>query len=209
MSDAIAAADEPQDSSVDDVAQVVGVRVREIRTSRALTMQQFATQAGISRAMLFKIEHGQAAASIATLAKVAKAAEVPVTALFRGLDEEHDALHIPAGAGYDIIHEGSGPGRRYQDLGTLRGPVRELEPVLISITEPDEVFPLFQHAAPEMLYIVEGTMEYAYGSKTYTLGAGDTFHMRGEVSHGPVKMIDLPVRFLSLKIHSVPSAGPG
>ena len=164
-------------------------------------MQQFAESAGISKGMLFKIEHGQTSASIATLDKVARAAGVPLTALFRGLDEEHDAVLVPAGKGLDIIHEGSSPGRRYQDLGALRGSRRVIEPVLITLTEADEVFPLFQHAGVEFLHVLTGSLDYGYGSNRYRLGPGDTFQMHGEIAHGPVRLIELPVKFLSIKVY--------
>lgn len=164
-------------------------------------MQQLAATAGISRAMLSKIEHGQASASIATLGKVAHAAGVPLTALFRGLDEEHDGVLVRAGEGLEIIHQGSGPGRRYQDLGVLRGPTRVIEPVLITLTEPDATFPLFQHAGVELLHVLAGSLEYGYGSTGYLLGPGDTFQIHGEVTHGPLRLVDLPVQFLSIKVY--------
>ena len=113
---------------------------------------------------------------------------------------------VPAGEGLDIAHQGSGEGRRYQDLGSLRGPLRVIEPILVTLTEADEIFPVFQHGGVEYLYIVEGVIEYGYGSKRYVLRPGDTMQIHGEIAHGPVDLIELPIRFLSLKVHSIPSA---
>ena len=79
----------------------------------------------------------------------------------------------------EIIHEGAGPGRVYQDLGSLRGPTREIESLYVTITEPDEVFPLFQHGGVEFIYILEGCVEYGYGTKRYVLNAGDSMQFRG------------------------------
>lgn len=184
-----------------EVTHVVGERVRELRLGIGLTMERFAEEAGISLGMLSKIENGQTSPSLGTLTSLANAGGVPFTAFFRGLDEEHDAIIVPAGKGLNIEHEGGGKGRRYQDLGALRGPVREIEPVLITITEPGEVFPLFQHAGVEFIYMVTGTVEYGYGSKRYVLKPGDTMQLHGEVAHGPTKLIELPIQFLSLKVH--------
>ena len=55
--------------------------------------------------MLSKIENGQTSPSLGTIAALAGALEVPVTALFRGLEEEHDAIYVPAGQGIDIEHQ--------------------------------------------------------------------------------------------------------
>jgi len=51
-------------------------------------------------------------------------------------DEEHDAVIVPAGKGLTISHVGGGKGRTYQDLDALRGPLRNIEPVLVTITKP-------------------------------------------------------------------------
>ena len=148
----------PGPFTAEEVCQVVGERVRGLRTSMGLTMEKFAEAAELSLGMLSKIEHGQTQPSIGTLTSIAHAAGVPLTTFFRGLDEEHDAVIVPAGKGLTIAHEGGSEGRTYQDLGSLRGPLREIEPVLITITKSDEVFPVFQHAGVELLYMVQGSM---------------------------------------------------
>lgn len=188
-----------------EVCQVVGARVRELRQAMGITMAAFASRTGISLGMLSKIEHGQTAPSLSTMVRLASAAEVPLTALFRGLDEERDLVLIRAGDGHEIFHEGSGPGRAYQDLGNLRGPNQVIEPMLTEITEKNEVFPLYQHPGIEMLYMLEGAMEYGYGPTRYEISIGDTIQFHGEVTHGPTKLITLPVRFLSIKVYPPPS----
>ena len=190
--------------TTEQVCEVVGERVRAIRRDLGLTMAQFAEAAGVSIGMLSKIEHGRTAPSIATLSGLARAGNVPITALFRGLDEEHDAIIVRAGEGTEIIHSGSGKGRSYQSLGALRGPDRQIEPLLITLSTADEVFPLYQHPGVELLYVLEGSMEYGYGANRYLLEPGDTMQFQGEVAHGPTALVELPVRFLSLKVY--PSA---
>ena len=189
----------------DVVCLAVGDRVRQLRQGLSMTMATFSEKAGISIGMLSKIEHGQTAPSLATLVRLANAAGVSVTSLFRGLDEEHDIVIIRHGMGAEIIHEGSGPGRIYQDLGSLRGPARVIEPMLTTLTEPDETFPLYQHPGVEFIHMLEGTMEYGYGAGRYTLCAGDTMQIHGEVAHGPTDLVDLPVRFLSIKVYPTPA----
>ncbi len=192
--------------TTDEVCESVGRRVRELRVGMGLTMEQFADAAGLSIGMLSKVEHGQTSPSFSTLISLADAAEVPFTAFFRGLDEERDAVIVPAGQGMEIIHEGAGPGRVYHDLGSLRGPTREIESLYVTITEPNEVFPLFQHGGVEFIYILEGCVEYGYGTKRYVLTAGDSMQFRGEVTHGPTALIELPLRFLSLKVTHPPDS---
>ncbi|WP_323671534.1 helix-turn-helix domain-containing protein [Candidatus Poriferisodalis multihospitum] len=184
-----------------ELCRVVGSRVRELRQALNMTMSAFANDAGISLGMLSKIEHGQSAPSLSTLARLAGTAKVPVTALFRGLDEEHDLVIVRAGEGHEIHHDRGGPDRLYQDLGTLRGPNRIIEPMITTITEPGGVFPLYQHPGVEFLHVLEGSLSYGYGGKAYLLNTGDTMQIHGEVAHGPVELVELPVRFISIKVY--------
>ena len=187
--------------STEEVCRVVGSRVREFRRSLNMTMSAFAAAAEISLGMLSKIEHGQSAPSLSTLVRLAATAQVPVTALFRGLDEEHDLVIVRAGEGHEIHHQGGGPGRLYQDLGTLRGPGRVIEPMITTITEPGGVFPLYQHPGVEFLHMLEGSLDYGYGGTAYRLNPGDTMQIHGEVAHGPVGLVTLPIRFISIKVY--------
>ena len=186
--------------SSDDVCRVVGERVRDARRALGLTMAQFAETAEISLGMVSKIEHGQPSPSLSTLTSLAHAARVPITAFFRGLDEEHDVVIVRADERMEILHEGTREGHVYEDLGSLRGKTRIIEPMMVTLESSDEVFPLFQHEGVEFLHMLEGAMDYGYGPKNYRLGAGDTIQIHGEVAHGPVKLVELPVRFMSVKV---------
>ena len=186
--------------SSDDVCRVVGERVRDARRALGLTMAQFAETAEISLGMVSKIEHGQTSPSLSTLTRLAHAARVPITAFFRGLDEEHDVVIVRADERMEILHEGTREGHVYEDLGSLRGKTRIIEPMMVTLESSDEVFPLFQHEGVEFLHMLEGAMDYGYGPKNYRLGAGDTIQIHGEVAHGPVQLVELPVRFMSVKV---------
>ena len=203
--------DQPPEDRIDSfgepcdeqVSHVVGERVRSVRQALGLTIAQLAESASLSTAMVSRLENGRTSPSLSSRNRLAQASNVTITSFFRGLDEEHDAVLVRAGKGQDIIHQASGRGRRYQDLGALRGSTREVEPVLVTLTEDDTSFPLFQHAGVEFIHVLTGSLEYGYGSNRYVLEPGDTLQIRGEVTHGPTRLIDIPVEFLSLKIHAV------
>jgi transcriptional regulator with XRE-family HTH domain len=178
---------------------VIAERVREFRLHLGLTVGQLAELTGLSKGMLSKIENAQASPSLATLARLSGALKVPVTAFFRGLDEEQDVLHVKAGRGLDIEHKGSGPGHRYQLLGTMRAPHNSLETLLITLTDRAEEFPLYQHSGTEMIYMIAGRIEYLCGNSAYLLEPGDAMQFVGEVPHGPRTLIELPIQFLSVK----------
>jgi transcriptional regulator with XRE-family HTH domain len=183
----------------DALGAVIAERVREFRLQLGLTVGQLAELTGLSKGMLSKIENAQASPSLATLARLSEALKVPVTAFFRGLNEEQDVLFIKAGRGLDIEHKGSGPGHKYQSLGTMRAPHNTLETLLTTLTQRADTFPLYQHAGTELLYMITGRMEYGYGNSRYLLEPGDCMQFVGEVPHGPNALIELPIQFLAIK----------
>ena len=186
-------------SSEDALRATIAQRLREYRLDLDWTMTQLAGRSGVSKAMLSKIENAQTTPALTTLSRIAETMAVPVTAFFRGLDDEQDMLHVKAGQGLDIQHRGSGVGRSYQSLGRMRFPHDRLEPTLVTIDRDDEAFPLYQHGGSELIYVVSGRLEYTYGRRQVLLGPGDTLQLLGEVLHGPGKLIELPIRMLSVK----------
>lgn len=184
-----------------ELGQHIAERIREYRQQLGMSGSQLAEASGLSKGMLSKLENGQVSPSLASLVRLSEALQVPVTAFFRGLDEERDVLHVKAGQGLDISHRGSRAGHRYQLLGSMRGPNKRMEPVLVTLLERTEVFPLYQHSGTELLYVLSGKLDYAVGSAEYTLEAGDALQFDGEVPHGPRRLIALPTQFLSIKAY--------
>ncbi|WP_149830806.1 helix-turn-helix domain-containing protein [Streptomyces tailanensis] len=177
---------------------VIGRQVREYRTAAGVSIAEMANRVGISKAMLSKIENAQTSCSLTTLGRLATGLGVPVTALFRGVDAEREAVFVPAGQGARIARRGSRVGHLYELLGALRGPHKRMEAVLVTLTEQSEVFPLFQHPGTELLYMLEGEMVYGHGEASYTLRPGDALQLDGEGAHGPQALVELPIRFLSV-----------
>lgn len=188
--------DAPEESLL---GAVIAERVRDFRREYGWTVGQLAERTNLSKGMLSKIENMQASPSLATLARLSDALSVPVTAFFRGLDEEHDVLHVKANTGVEIQHKGARQGQYYQSLGRMRAPHDRLEPMLVTLTENSRVFPLFQHGGTEFIYMLKGKMEYGCGNARYLLEPGDALQFAGEVSHGPRDLPELPVRFLTIK----------
>jgi transcriptional regulator with XRE-family HTH domain len=175
----------------DALGAVIAERVREFRHRLGWTVSRLAMESGLSKGMLSKIENMQASPSLATLARLSESLSVPVTAFFRGLSEEQDVVFVKAGSGLEIHHTGSDAGLRYQLLGSL--------------TERTGVFPLYQHASTELIFMISGKMEYICGSTRYLLEPGHALQFVGEAMHGPGELMSLPIQFLAIK--SVNSGG--
>ncbi len=178
--------------------QAIGREVKSFREKLGLTIAELAKAADMSAGMLSKIENGATSPSLASLQALGQALQVPVTAFFRSFEEIRDASFVKAGQGLTIERRGTRAGHQYQLLGhSPHGPVM-VEPYLITLTHESDVFPTFQHAGLELLYILEGNVVYRHGDKTYDMHPGDALFFDAEAPHGPEELRKLPIRYLSV-----------
>lgn len=176
----------------------IGANVRALRLRHDLSVTELAERIGISKAMLSKVENAQTSCSLGTLARLATGLDVPVSALIRGADSEREASFTKAGQGPAITRTGTKQGHAYELLGALRGEHKRLECLMVTLSEESEVYPLFQHPGTEFLYLLEGVMEYGHGRSVYLMQPGDSLTLDGEGPHGPTRLVQVPVRFLSV-----------
>lgn len=197
-------ADSPEAES-GALERYLGNAIRDLRQRHGLTIAEVADRAGISRGMLSKIENAQTATSLDSLHRLAQALGVSLSTLFRNYDvPEGSAQLVKNGEGMEVVRRGTRRGHTYHLLAHEQGPTKLFEPFLITIDSPDATFPVFEHPGTEFLYMLEGRMEYRHGQHTYLLTPGDALSFRGEVPHGPEKLIDLPIRFLATIVYPTP-----
>ncbi len=178
--------------------EAIGREVRLFREKLGLTISELAKAAGMSAGMLSKIENGATSPSLASLQALGRALQVPVTALFRRFEEIRDASFVKAGQGLTIERRGTRAGHQYQLLGhSPHGPVI-VEPYMITLTHRSDVFPTFQHAGHEFIYMLEGNVVYRHGDKTYDMHPGDALFFDADAPHGPEELRQLPIRYLSV-----------
>jgi transcriptional regulator with XRE-family HTH domain len=183
----------------------IGNVIRELRLKDNLTIAEVASQAGISRGMVSKIENGQVSTSLETLSKIAQALGVSLAHLFRHYNmPSGGAQLVKNGAGMEVVRRGTRRGHTYHLLAYDQGPRKAFEPFLITMDDASEVFPTFEHPGTEFIYMLKGKIEYRHGQQTYVLEPGDSLTFRGDIPHGPEQLIELPIHFLSTIIYGAP-----
>ncbi|MBU2891267.1 XRE family transcriptional regulator [Celeribacter halophilus] len=178
----------------------IGRQVRELRKRQRLTGADLAAQTGLSVGMLSKIENGVISPSLNTISALAHALRVPLVQLFSGYEEERGCMHVKAGEGVEIERAGTRAGHQYSLLGHIgsnnSGVV--VEPYLITLDSTSDRFPAFQHEGIEMLYMLEGRVNYRHGEQIYELEPGDSLLFDSDAPHGPEVIVELPAKYLSI-----------
>jgi transcriptional regulator with XRE-family HTH domain len=168
----------------------------------SLTLGEVATRSNISPGMLSRMENGEVSASLETLAALATALGVPLGNFFGDIGKpKGGAQHVPRGEGLEVVRRGTKRGHTYHLLAYDQGPQKIFEPFLITMDDASEVFPTFEHPGTEFIHMLEGRIEYRHGRHSYLLEPGDSLTFRGDIPHGPEKLIELPIKFLAIIVY--------
>jgi transcriptional regulator with XRE-family HTH domain len=163
-----------------DLAPVVGKNLRRLRTERGLSLERLANLSGVSRAMLGQVELGQSAPTINVLWKMARALDVPFSAL----------ITTAQTSGAKVLR-GAAAKRLLSSDGTFQS--RALfpfdEPRRVEFYElklaPRGVEKAEAHAPGtlENLVVTKGSVEIVAGAETHRLEAGDAILFEADQPH--------------------------
>jgi transcriptional regulator with XRE-family HTH domain len=187
----------------------MGRVARRIREELGLTLVSVAEQAHISPGMLSRLETGSVSPSLETIVALSEALGVRPAVLLQaiGAEEDSGAQHVSSGHGLEVVRRGTRRGHTYHLLAAQRGPRKVFEPFLVTLTDKSEVFPGFQHAGTEFIYILSGEIRYRHGQDSFLLKEGDSLTFRGDVAHGPERLVKVPIRMLSIIMYGGEDSG--
>ncbi len=185
----------------------IGREVRAQRKHQRMTVSDLSEKTGISAGMLSKIENGATSPSLSTLQALAHALGLPILALFRAFDEPRGVMHVKAGEAAEVSRSGTRAGHQYNLLGHIGSSAAGVvvEPYLITLSESSDIFPTFQHDGIELIYMLEGALDYRHGEQMFRLEPGDSLFFDADAPHGPEGLVQLPARYLS--VISYPQSG--
>ncbi len=178
----------------------IGREVRAFRRKQEITVAELSATTGLSIGMLSKIENGNTSPSLTTLQTLANALSVPLTSFFRGFEETRMAVHTKGGEGVELERAGTRANHQYNLLGHIGANASGVivEPYLITLSDKADVFPTFQHAGIETIYMLEGEVDYRHGDNVYPLKPGDSLFFDADAPHGPEVLVKLPARYVAV-----------
>ncbi|HVE83423.1 MAG TPA: XRE family transcriptional regulator [Myxococcales bacterium] len=163
-----------------DLAPVVGRNLRKLRSRRGLSLEALSKVSGVSRAMLGQIELAQSAPTVNVVWKIARALEVPLSALMTASPSGGTRVMAAAQAKRLMSHDGKFVSRalfpfdqpRRAEFYELR-----LAPRAVEKADP--------HAAGtvENLIVTQGTLELEANGERHRLGPGDAILFEADGPH--------------------------
>ena len=157
----------------------IGRQVRTIRRQRNLSLRGLAEMCDLSPTTISLIERGDSSPSVSTLHRLATALGVPITSFFQEPEAQVQVIVTRAterrslGTG-DIQMESLGSG--------LRGQAMELFAVTLTPGSSSGTEAIV-HAGHEVVYCIEGQVEYRIDGRSYVLSAGDALLFEARLPH--------------------------
>lgn len=187
-----------------EIHQAVGRALNRLRQERGLSVTALAAAAGVSPAMVSRIENTQVSPSLATLSALAGALSVPEMALLAQNDPVCDIHHVRAGEGLPSRRVTPGHSHDYLLLGKHETMGWRFEAAQIRI-EADAAgsLPTYQHEGHIFLSVLSGAAIYRCSGQVFDLAAGDSLSFDSKLPHGFHQITDTHIAFISVSSRPV------
>ena len=183
---------------------IVGHKIRGIRESKNLTVEEIAESSGLSVEQINSIENDQNLPSLGPLIKIARALGVRLGTFM----DDNDSLGPVVTRAEDRERErsisfsnGASDARKHMEYHPLaqQKAGRHMEPFLIDINpEENPNYTLSAHEGEEFIYVMEGEIEVEYGKDKYNLKEGDSIYYDSIVKHHLHGAPGKPAKILAL-----------
>jgi transcriptional regulator with XRE-family HTH domain len=161
----------------------LGDRLAAFRKLNALTLEQVADRATLTKSYLSKLERGLSSPTIATLLKLARALDVSVDQLIGETAQASEILLVRAADRVPFSPSKERQGYTYEAIATERLD-KAMKPFMMtppfSIDDENE---LVSHAGEELIHVVSGKMEVIFADRTVTMAAGDSLYFNASLPH--------------------------
>lgn len=164
-----------------DVAPILGANLRRLRIRRGLSLERFARECQVSRAMLSQIELGRSAPTINVVWKISTALRVPFSALISEKEESSSVAVLRADDSKVLANRDGGfTSRALFPFGSPRQV--EFYELRLANGAAEEAHP---HApgTTEYLVVSDGALELELAGERHALGTGDAVVFEADVPH--------------------------
>lgn len=181
---------------------LVGSKIKSIRESKSITVEQVAERSRLSVDQIERIEANINLPSLAPLIKIARVLGVRLGTFLD--DSEHLGPVVcrkeeqPEGISFSSDSASSHNNLNFFTLAQSKTG-RHMEPFLIDIDSASkEEYELSHHEGEEFLYVIEGVVEVTYGKEKYVINAGESIYYDSIVNHNVHAANDSKAKILAV-----------
>ena len=174
----------PEIASPEVVGAAVGARIRALRRSKGLGLNEMADRTGLSIGFLSQMERGLSSPTLRALTSLADAMQVNLAEIVRGPTVSQPAVPVITRAGERSSISMWKSGIRKHALASGGAASSAFSFTLLEF-EPraSSGYELYTHQGEEAGYVLQGRLKLVVNDKEWTLAAGDSFHFSSELPH--------------------------
>lgn len=171
-----------------DYTNIIGEKIKSLRTTKEISIDELAESTGLSVEQIRRIEDDIDIPSLAPLIKIARALGVRLGTFLDDQTNEDGPVVCRKGDADDTISFSNNASdarqhMHYHSLSKAKSD-RHMDPFIIDIDENGETqFSLSAHEGEEFIMVLKGKLEVEYGKKKYVLEEGDTIYYDSIVPH--------------------------
>ncbi len=167
----------------------LGERVRELRKARSWTLEQAATQAGMARSTLSKIENGQMSPTYDALKKLAEGLDISVPQLFTPAQKAAVNGRLTSNRMGEGTHTVTTTYEHHLLANSLTQKQMLPYHARIRARSMDEFDGWVRHEGEEFLYVLTGVVRlYTEFYEPIEMKRGDSAYYDGEMGHNVVSI---------------------
>lgn len=159
----------------------LGRRVRTLRRSCGLTLQELADRSGVSRAMVSKVERGEKTPTLVVAAKMAEGLDVSLSQL-AGLEERREVVLVPRDRRMTMRDPETGFERQLLSPSFAGNGVEFVRNVVPEGSSSGE-FPAHRRGVEEYIVVEKGSLKAVLGGEEHPLEEGDALYFEADVVH--------------------------
>ena len=163
-------------------ARNVGSRVKRLRTEQGLTLEALAGIAGVSRAMLSKLERGEKNPTLVVAAKVAQALRVGLTDLM-GVAEPRRAVILIPKSGRIVFRDPETGFERQLLSPPFESRRVEFVRHMLPKGATSGDLPAYKRGTEKYLAVEKGRLRVVIEGNDHYLNAGDSFYFEADTPH--------------------------
>lgn len=161
---------------------VVGRNIKTIRQNARLNISGLADRSGLSKALISRLENGKVSPSVATLLKIAKALQTPVSTLFDGPPEHEGIVIVRLSERKPLVRMGTPFGYSYESLAYKKSD-KLMEPFIVRYPPADPSREMFDHEGEEFVLVLQGRLKLIHGEQSFILEVGDAAYLDSGIPH--------------------------
>lgn len=167
---------------IEHIVSKLGEKIKYLRTEKSLSLKDLSERSGISAAAIHKIESKGIIPTITTMMNIADSLGKEVNYFIEQAKEDKDVVFVSAKEREPILTFKKGldlsgiSAKKYGDF-IMTAAYAVLEVGASSGKKP------MKHKGEELVYCLQGKVEFHMKGETYLLGPGDSLNFRTQIDH--------------------------